>query len=117
MTASRPSMQEIAHLISTCPKHALTQCDSCEDVVVAKDMHTYHGSMGKEWSLCTDCDLPEGWVSKWSSSRRRLFFFNPNEKKKQWSHPTPGNPLHVPEDAGECMPKMEKKRKWAPGGK
>lgn len=33
-------------------------CDSCEKYVLRQHMHSYDGSMGKQYSVCPECDLP-----------------------------------------------------------
>ena len=77
-------------------------CDSCEGYVLGEHMHTYVGSMCKEWSVCPECDLPEKWSTKFSTRRgmRYFIYFDPSvgaaSRVVQWNHPTEGNPLHAP---------------------
>lgn len=89
-------------------------CESCEKYVLSHHMHSYTGSMGKEYSLCPECDLPEKWSSKVSTSRYRRFFiyFDPQTGKRwmKWGHPTEGNPFYIEGDAG-CDMLFEHKRK------
>ena len=90
-------------------------CDSCESYMLKKHSHTYNGSMGTQYSLCPECDLPVKWHSKFSKSRKRRYYvYLPSHASDtpyvQWGHPTEGNPLHVPEDKGYMMVKRKKQK-------
>ena len=91
-------------------------CDSCEKYVLRQHMHSYDdGSMGKQYSLCPECDLPEKWSSKPSRSRnmRYYVYIDPqtNERWMKWGHPTKGNPFFIEGDIGRAEDKRNKRRK------
>lgn len=82
-----------------------TLCDSCGEAELDSVIHVY---VGKKMNVCPDCDLPEGWCAKWSSTRGRYYFFNTAFRKRQWGHPNPSNPLHVPHEEGEIFSRKRK---------
>ena len=94
----------------------ISTCDSCEHHVLSEHLHTYYGSMGREASVCPDCDLPEKWHTKYSKSRnmRYYVYFDPligsASRIVKWGHPTKGNPFHIPADHGECSDSFKRKR-------
>ena len=90
-----------------------TECDGCGECTEDAFVHIHYGSMRKEMHLCPECDLPEGWVGKWSQRRHLPYFFNVKQKSVQWSHPTPGNPLYKSGDVGEPTRKKQKKKSRA----
>lgn len=85
-----------------------TRCDCCDAFVDDWCIHTYHGSMGKTAHVCITCDLPEGWMTKWSKKRGRPYFVDINNKTVQWGHPTPENPFYKAGDIGEHTRKRVK---------
>ena len=93
----------------------IAQCDECEGYCLREETHVYYGSMAKERCLCPECDLPPCWSSKFSSSRnlRYYVYFDPARSHRtshvQWGHPTVGNPLYKPNDAGMHVERKRKK--------
>jgi len=91
------------------------RCDDCDTHVLHEHLHTYYGSMGKEWPVCPDCDLPEKWHSKYSKRRRMRYYvyFDPHtgwaSRVVKWGHPTEGNPLHIADDRGESLNSSKQK--------
>jgi hypothetical protein len=100
----------IAEMLRTLESGDIRECDGCEGVCLREDMALYVGFNGNQCLSCPECDLPLGWSSKWSKSKRRRYyiFFDPQQPKSQilrWSHPTPGNPAHVKSDRGLRTPR------------
>lgn len=86
----------------------IAACDDCGGYALTEHMHEHHGSMGKEWMLCPECDLPEKWSSSFSerNHRRYYIYFDPKQpatRRIQWGHPTEGNPLYRKGDTGEVV--------------
>ena len=104
----------LSEALAVLKEGAIETCASCEKYVLTHHMHSYTGSMGKTYSLCPECDLPEKWSSKASKSRNRRFYiyFDPqtDDRWMQWGHPTKGNPFHIEGDPG-CATTYEHKRK------
>ena len=90
-------------------------CDSCEKLMLTEHAHTHYGSMGKEYTLCPECDLPEKWSSKYSNSKGKRFYvyldpLRPDTSYSKWGHPTEGNPLYIHGDKGEPLTKRKKQK-------
>jgi hypothetical protein len=51
--------QYIARALELAEEGEIRMCDGCERYTVDDYMKTYHGSMSKEWSLCTSCQEEE----------------------------------------------------------
>ena len=93
----------------------ITTCDSCENLVLTEHSHKHHGSMGKECTLCPECDLPEKWSSKYSNGKGKRFYvysdpLRPDASYVQWGHPTEGNPLYIHGDKGEPLTKRKRQK-------
>lgn len=95
-------------------KGDIKTCDSCESYILSHHMHCYKYSVEHEYVLCPECDLPEKWSSKVSTSRKRRFYiyFDPESGKRweKWGHPTKGNPFFIEGDVG-CDVTFSRKRK------
>ena len=93
----------------------ITTCDSCENLVFCEHSHTHYGSMGKEYTLCPECDLPEKWYSKYSRTHHKRFYvyfdpLQPSTSYCKWGHPTKGNPFYISGDEGEPLTKRKKQK-------
>lgn len=86
---SREEKHTLSFLLAKCDQNGLTACAYCERLCLEEDMHTYVGSMRKEWSVCPECDLKEGWKCKYSSSRsKRRYYVCEKDGRSQWEHPS-----------------------------
>ena len=90
-------------------------CESCDRYILKDHMHCYVQSNGNISSLCPECDLPEKWYSKPSSSRHKRFYvyLDPitGESWTQWGHPQKGNPFYIEGDKGTYVRYTNKKHK------
>ena len=106
--------RHLAQALFECKRGEIGVCDACDCPVLREHLHTHHGSMMKEWSVCPDCDLPEKWHAKFSKRQGKRYFvyFDPHvgsgRRFVQWGHPTEGNPLHNPHEQGEYATKKKR---------
>ena len=116
MTLTKELKNIIAEaFISDIKECDIKKCDSCDKFMFTDYSHTHCDSTGKEYTICPECDLPEKWYSKYSSSHGKRFYvyfdpLRPSTSYVQWGHPTKGNPFHIPGDEGESLIKRKKQK-------
>lgn len=99
---------------------AMTVCDVCRKPA-RYDECASRGSSG--WaSVCPTCDLPDGWAKKWSSGKKRPYYYHRQKRLVRWAHPAPGNPLYSDREVNRQaefkkpskLPKLPKPSKMPP---
>ena len=95
---------------------ALRYCSMCEEQVPSYEIVTRFDSDRKTVIICPDCDLPTGWVCKWSTKHDKRFYFNVSTKCVQWGHPRYDNPLHIANEKPQASVNKRKKKLECPFG-